>query len=203
MRYLGRGLDSCRKPEGSWALGTRIIRCKDRCKYDRGDYKMICEVFKDELLHELNEFRKTNILCDTTIRAEGQDFAAHKCVLSAASAYFRALFTSLMKETKNNMVELQEAKSTTVSDVIQFIYTGKVSIDSSNAQDLAKIADYLIIPILKTKASLFLQGSISASNCLALESFASCYNCESLQQAVVTYKCENFVTVTKLQIRRF
>lgn len=95
------------------------------------------------------------------------------------------------------MVELQEAKSTTVSDILQFIYTGKVSIDSSNAQDLAMIADYLSIPSLKSKASLFLQGSINASNCLALESFASCYNCESLQQAVVTYKCENFVAVTK------
>ena len=158
---------------------------------------MIREDFKDELLDKLNELRETNVLCDTTIRAEGQDFTAHKCVLSAASAYFRALFTSQMKETKNNMVELHEAKSTTVSDVLQFIYTGKASIDLSNAQDLAMIADYLIIPSLKTKASLFLKGSINASNCLALESFACKYNCESLQQAAVTFKCENFVAVTK------
>jgi len=102
-----------------------------------------------------------------------------------------------MKETKSNIVELQEAKSTTVSDVLQFIYTGKTSIDSSNVQDLAMIADYLIIPSLKTRASLFPQGSINASNCLALESFACQYNCESLKQAAVTYKCENFVAVTK------
>jgi len=94
-------------------------------------------------------------------------------------------------------LELQEAKSTTVRDVLQFIYTGKASIDSSNAQDLAMIADYLIIPSLKTKASLFLQSSINASNCLALESFACQYNCESLKQAAVGYKCENFVAVTK------
>ena len=159
--------------------------------------KMTCKDFKDELLDKLNELRETNVLCDTTIRAKGQDFAAHKCVLSAASAYFRALFTSQMKETKNNMVELHEAKSTTVSDVLQFIYTGEVSIDSSNVQDLAMIADYLIIPSLKTKASLFLQGSMDASNCLALESFACQYNCKSLQQAAVTFKCENFVAVTK------
>ena len=45
----------------------------------------IYEDFKDELLHNLNELRETNILCDTTIRAEGQDFTAHRCVLSAAS----------------------------------------------------------------------------------------------------------------------
>ena len=140
---------------------------------------MIREDFKDELLDKLNELRETNVLCDTTIRAEGQDFTAHKCVLSAASAYFRALFTSEMKETKSNMVELQEAKSTTVSDVLQFIYTGKAHIDSSNAEHLAMIADYLIIPVLKTRASDFLETLIDASNCLALESFASRYNCVS------------------------
>ena len=158
---------------------------------------MIHEDFKDELLDKLNELRETNVLCDATIRAEGQDFAAHKCVLSAASAYFRALFTSEMKETKSNMVELQEAKSTTVSDVLQFIYTGKAHIDSSNAENLAMIADYLIIPVLKTRASDFLETLIDASNCLALESFASRYNCVSLKQAAVVFKCENFLAVTK------
>ena len=49
------------------------------------------------------------------------------------------------------------------------------------------ISDYLIIPSLKTRASDFLVGSINASNCLALKSFAS----------AVTYTCENFVAVTK------
>ena len=142
---------------------------------------------EDELLHQPNELRETSILCDTTIRAEGQDFAAHKCVLSAASAFFRALFSSQMKETKNNMVELPEAKSNTVSDVLQFIYTRKVSINSSNAQDLAMISDYLIIPSLKTRASDF----------LALESFACQYNCQSLKQVAVTCNCENFVAITK------
>lgn len=36
--------------------------------------------FKDELLQKLNEFRETNFLCDTIIRAQGQDFPGHKCV---------------------------------------------------------------------------------------------------------------------------
>ena len=59
------------------------------------------------------------------------------------------------------------------------------------------IADYLIIPNLKSKASDFLESSLNASNCLALESFASRYNCESLKQAAVAFKCKNFVAVAK------
>ena len=157
----------------------------------------IYEDFKDELLHKLDELRETNILCDTTIRAQGQDFPAHKCVLSAASPYFRAKFTSQLQENESNLVDFQEEKSTTISHALKFIYTGKVSIDSSTAQDLLMIADYWIIPSLKSKASNFLENSLNASNCLALESFASRYNCESLKQAAVACKLENFVAVVK------
>ena len=155
------------------------------------------EDFKEELLHKLNELRETNVLCDTTIRAQGRDFPAHRCVLSAASPYFRAMFTSQLKEKESNLVELQETKSTAISDVLRYIYIGETNIDSSNAQDLVMVADYLIIPSLKTKAAIFLEGTLNASNCLALESFASRYNCESLKQGCGTYKAANFVDVAR------
>ena len=92
------------------------------------------EDFKDEFLQKLNELRETNILCDTIIRAQGQDFPAHKCVLSAASPYFRATFTSELKEKESNLVELLDMKSSTISDLLRFIYTGGTRIDSSNAK---------------------------------------------------------------------
>ena len=154
--------------------------------------EIIYEDFKDELLHKLNELRETNILCDTTIRTQGQDFPAHKCVLSAASPYFRAKFTSQLRENESNLVELREEKSTTISDVLKFIYTGEASIDSSNAQDVLMIADYLIIPSLKSKAS-----KTECFELLGLESFASRYNCESLKQAAVAFKLKHFVAVAK------
>lgn len=161
------------------------------------ELELIHEDFKDRLLHKLNELRETNILCDTTIRAQGRDFPAHKCVLSAASPYFRAKFTRQLQGNESNLVELQDEKSTTIGDVLKFIYIGEARIDSSNAQDLLMIADYLIIPSLKSKASNFLENSVNASNCLALESLASRYNCESLKQAAVACKLENFVAVVK------
>ena len=161
--------------------------------------KFTDEEFKNQLLHKLDEHRKANILCDTTLRAEGQEFPAHRCILSAASDYFKALFSSELqvKENQDNFVELSEVKSTVLAEVLQFIYTGEVNIGSQNAQDLVMVSDYLIIPSLKTKASQFLEESITASNCLALESFASQYNCESLRVAVVKYKSQNFVAFVK------
>ena len=154
--------------------------------------------YKDELLHKLNELRETNTLCDATIRVQGQDFPAHRCVLSAASSYFRGMFTSPLRERKSGLVELREIKSSTFGDVLWFIYTGEeVSTTFANAQDLVMAADYLIMPSLKAKAAFFLESTLNATNCMALESFASRYNCETLKQAAVTYKVKHFVRVTQ------
>ena len=202
---LSSSLDATRDRSG--LMKTRYKYCVTLClvralanlmdEQREKEREIISEDFKDELLHKLNELRETNILCDTTIRAQGQDFPAHKCVLSAASPYFRAKFTSHLKENESNLVVLREEKSTTISDVLKFIYTGEASIDSSNAQDLLMIADYLIISSLKSKASNFLESSLTASNCLALESIASRYNCEPLKQAAVAFKLKHFVAVAK------
>ena len=54
-----------------------------------------------------------------------------------------------------------------------------------------------MLPSLKSKASKFLEGTISITNCLALESFASQLNCEALKHAAVTYKMANFLPVVK------
>ena len=161
--------------------------------------KVLDEVVKEELIQKLDEFRKSDLLCDVTVRAKGQDFPAHRCVLSAGSPYFRALFTSELKvrESEDNLIQLTEVTCEALTEVLQFIYTGKATINASNAQDVVVAADYLIIPSLKSKASLFLEESINVSNCLALESFASQYSCESLKQAAVTYCLEHFVAVAK------
>ena len=60
--------------------------------------------FKAELLHRLSELRKANFLCDVTVRAEGQDFPAHRLALSAASDYFKALFSSDLQLKKTRVI---------------------------------------------------------------------------------------------------
>ena len=161
--------------------------------------KVTDEKFKNQLLHKLDELRKANNLCDITIRAEGQDFPAHRCVLSAASDYFRALFSSELqvKENQSNLVELNEVKCSVLAEVLLFIYTGEMNIDAENAQDLVMVGDYLIIPSLKTKASQFLEESINASNCIALELFASQYSCESLRLSAIKHKQQHFIAFVK------
>ncbi|XP_078365198.1 kelch repeat and BTB domain-containing protein 3-like [Oculina patagonica] len=167
---------------------------------DEAETELIDPNFKDVLLHKLNEFRQSNTLCDTTLRAQEQEFAAHRCVLSAASPYFRALFASQFQQNKvdeRSVIELKEIKGEAFKQVLQFMYTGEAKVNFSTARDLIVASDYLIIPSLKSRASQFLEKSINASNCFVLESFASQYHCESLEQAAIAYQSQNFTAVVK------
>ena len=160
--------------------------------------KLLCDKeFKEELLSKLNQLRKEKILCDVSLRIEGQDFPAHRCVLSAASPYFSSLFTSGFKENEDNAVELKDIKPAVVSEVLRFIYTGEVLVNATNAEDMVKTADYLIIQSLKTKVAEYLEESIDATNCLALESLAVQFGCDSLEQVAIAFKLQNFVAVVK------
>ena len=160
--------------------------------------KVLCDkAFTEELVNKLNELRKDNTLCDVTLQIEGQNFSAHRCVLLAASPYFRSLFTSGFKENKDSVIVLQDTKPAVLSEALRFIYTGEALVNATNAHDLVKIGDYLLIPRLKTKVSKYLEECIDVTNCLALESFADQFGCESLKQAASEFKLKNFISVVK------
>lgn len=52
------------------------------------------------ILNAMNSLRKSNTLCDITLRVENTDFPAHRIVLAACSDYFCAMFTSEVTQSR-------------------------------------------------------------------------------------------------------
>ena len=53
-----------------------------------------------------SKFRSEGKLTDVIVRADGEDFEAHRCVIAAASDYVDALFASGMSDADANVVTL-------------------------------------------------------------------------------------------------
>lgn len=53
------------------------------------------------LQHSLQDFRTNGLFCDVKLVVDGQEFQAHKLILSAASPYFR-LHSNFLLTFKNN-----------------------------------------------------------------------------------------------------
>ena len=76
---------------------------------------------------------------------------AHRNVLSAVSPFFHKLLQSDMKANREGIIRLEEISGSIMEVVLEFIYTGSVSIAEENqAIDLIAAANYLLLPGLKT-----------------------------------------------------
>ena len=153
--------------------------------------------YQGNLYKRMDEFRRQRILCDTVLHVDGQEFPAHKNILAASSAYFLGLFTSDMKERYQSEVKLEGLKSFAMDDLLNYIYTGEVEITDENVKELVFAGDYLLIESLKDKGSVYLEETLSPSNCLSVRAFSEKYDCEELIDKSESFILENFVAVSK------
>lgn len=170
---------------------------KEMCSTsDNQGGRTIDDKFRESLLRSLNELRQACILCDVLIRVDKTlEFPAHRCVLAAGSVYFQALFSDDFRERKSGVVELEGIYG--IEKVLEFLYTGKVEINESNAQDLVMAADYLNIPALKLHAAVALEKFINISNCLSLQRFSTKFDCALLKESCTFFTNQNYSMVTK------
>ncbi|KAL9695382.1 hypothetical protein quinque_014667 [Culex quinquefasciatus] len=87
---------------------------------------------------------------DVTILVAGQRFPAHKCILSARSSVFSAMFEHPMQETIENCVSIDDVEPPVIEALLGFIYTDELTSLETMAHALYKAADKYDVPTLKS-----------------------------------------------------
>lgn len=98
-----------------------------------------------QLLRQLDEQRKKDILCDVSIVVSGKIFKAHKNILVAGSRFFKTLYCVSNKESpnQNNTTHLDIAAVQGFSDILDFLYSGNLVLSSQNVLEVMTVASYL------------------------------------------------------------
>uniref|UniRef100_A0A672YRB0 Zinc finger and BTB domain containing 17 n=1 Tax=Sphaeramia orbicularis TaxID=375764 RepID=A0A672YRB0_9TELE len=91
-----------------------------------------------KVLEQLNRQRKQGLLCDCTFVVDGVDFKAHKAVLAACSIYFRTLFLD-----QKDVVHLDISNAAGLGQILEFMYTAKLSLNPQNIEDVLAVATFL------------------------------------------------------------
>ncbi|CAJ0949245.1 unnamed protein product, partial [Mesorhabditis belari] len=158
---------------------------------------------------QLNSLRSDRLLCDVSLvpvkrvsldRPEtpsnfckGSPIYAHKVILSSTSPYFCAMFaTSNMIESKASTVELHDMDEEALRPLIDFIYTGQLTINSNLSHALLTTASMLQLNSVKDACANFLIDTITLGNVISLLDFACIYNCTQLAVSARNYIYKNF-----------
>ncbi|XP_078370448.1 kelch-like protein 11 [Oculina patagonica] len=156
-----------------------------------------------EMMKRLDIQRRNEQFCDVILEVgSGDDQArlkAHRIVLCAASPFFYNALNSDMKEKKEGVIRLEETSKAVMEEVLEYLYTGHVDINEHNEFDLLAVADYFLIPSLKSLCSKVILQTLSLYNCIAAYYFAVKYRCEELQKKARAFILAYFVAVAETE----
>ncbi|MEJ1288426.1 zinc finger and BTB domain containing 10 [Cricetulus griseus] len=130
------------KPSNQKAQGSEIPSEEGYCDFNnRPNENSYCY----QLLRQLDEQRKKDILCDVSIVVSGKIFKAHKNILVAGSRFFKTLYCVSNKESpnQNNTTHLDIAAVQGFSDILDFLYSGNLVLSSQNVLEVMTVASYL------------------------------------------------------------
>jgi len=159
--------------------------------------------FCTEMMKRLDIQRKNEQFCDVIPEAgSGDDQArlkAHRVLLCTASPFFYKALNSDMKDKKEGVIRLEETSKAVMEEVLEYLYTGHVDVNEGNVLDLLAVADYFLIPSLKTLCVSVLLQALSLPSSIAAYYVTMKYRCEELMKKARDFIQSNFVAVAETE----
>uniref|UniRef100_A0A0A1X9B2 Kelch-like protein 17 n=3 Tax=Zeugodacus cucurbitae TaxID=28588 RepID=A0A0A1X9B2_ZEUCU len=143
----------------------------------------------------INQMRNNTQLCDVSLEVGGETIQAHKVVLASVSPYFYAMFNDDMLERNQGAVRLHDVDVTALRQLIDYTYTGEITITEDNVQVLLPASSLLQIHSVREACCKFLLRQLHPSNCLGIRSFADAHSCKELHTRSHKYALQNFQQV--------
>lgn len=162
-----------------------------------GSMTFVNSSFPKEALDMMNMMRRHQKLCDVEIRVENDTFHAHKIVLAAASPYFRAMFTSGLKESEMSVINIQGVSPVTMAFIIKFAYTGEVKVEEMNVCNLLPAATMFQVNHIIEACCTFLEKQLDPSNCIGIADFALQHGCIALYETANQFLDQHFSQVSQ------
>merc|ERR1719186_2182895 len=94
--------------------------------------------FSSTIKSSLRQLQRKKEFCDVTIVCEGRQVEAHKAVLSRGSRIFQNILK--LNPQAHTLIILSDVKFCYLSNILDFMYQGEVSIDKRELEDFMAVA---------------------------------------------------------------
>ena len=148
-----------------------------------------------KFLQYVNQARIDGHFNDVVIKAGNECFSANKLVLSCFSSFFEKMFLAEMKERYQDTVEIKEFDDKAITLLLEYIYTGDITVDSENVMKLLSAANYLQLQEVVDDCFDFLKNSISIENWSTIFSALQFYQNDLLMKQIHKFVWTNLLQV--------
>ncbi|KAM9340226.1 kelch-like protein 10 [Symphorus nematophorus] len=145
-----------------------------------------------------NDLRLEGHFCDAVIKVKDVEFPVHKVILCKCSPYFRALFIHWSTPDKK-VFEIPGLSPDMMQLIIEFAYTGFLSITERNVQELLMAADQLNVMDVVQACCDFLAEQLCPENCIGIWQFTNICISSELQRKAYNYIIDHFEEVVSCE----
>eukprot|EP00058_Branchiostoma_floridae_P028006 XP_002613497.1 hypothetical protein BRAFLDRAFT_71893 [Branchiostoma floridae] len=149
------------------------------------------------LLQGLQELRSDNLLTDVVLCVSGKEIPCHRSVLAACSEYFRAMFCSGLRESREHKVTIHEVTPGALHLLVDYAYTLKVTITEDNVVKLLEGANFFRIVPVRDACETFISNNLSAKLYLQIVHKGNLLSCPDLEKKAQSYALKEFATLSK------
>ncbi|XP_054839317.1 kelch-like protein 30 isoform X2 [Eublepharis macularius] len=161
------------------------------------DFNFSLPSHPQSILEGLQALRSNPKLSDVTLIVGGHEFPCHRSMLALCSHYFNAMFAGDFLESFSARVEIQDVDPVIMESLIDFAYTGKVTINQGNVEALIRTSNQLHFPIIRKVCSRYLRQQMDATNCLGICEFGEMHGCPEVSSKAWSFLQENFELVSQ------
>ena len=143
-----------------------------------------------DFLSKCARFRDEAEFIDVRLKVREDIFPAHRIVLAGSSDYFHAMFTDGMKESNQELIELQDESISpdALKIIMDSIYTGDLRVNEENVFEVLAAADHLQVTSAVQQCCDFLnrefiQDRLDLRNYCLLSTMADRHGLKDLQEA--------------------
>ncbi|KAM9342857.1 kelch-like protein 10 [Pholidichthys leucotaenia] len=141
-----------------------------------------------------NDLRLKGKLCDAVIKVEDIEFKIHKIILVNLSPYFRALFLRCAL-SEQKVFNIPGISAPIMELILEYAYTGLVSVTSENIQELLLTADQLEVMDIVQICWNFIENELAPKNCIGIWQFTNIVSCPEMRYKACRYITDHFVDV--------
>ncbi|XP_006003545.1 kelch repeat and BTB domain-containing protein 7 [Latimeria chalumnae] len=131
------------------------------------------------------------------LNGSGRLFSCNRNVLAAASPYFKSMFTGGLYESKQKKVTIHDVDAESMALIIDYCYTGKVTISEGNVQRLYAAANMLQLEYVRQTCANFMARRLDISNCAGILKFADAFDNRELKGKALAFIARNFQQLCK------